>query len=207
MPTTIYPKVPNPVPDPDNPPGLSDVKTFRLSSITQIQRELEQDLSKYNKTKRRYSSAFDTITYINAGATTLAGVSTGTSMGLLATGVGTPVALPLGVLSLGLGGLSFALSAANKKIKTKVQKHTAMVQLATAKLSSFKLIISKALTDSNITDEEFNRLQADYDDYKRQKVDLQKKMRTTFSQQQDTEAIKKECLKQVNETLNSLLKS
>ena len=208
MPITkqIYPSVQsdNPV---EKPPDPDLIKTFRLSCITQIQRDLEQDLSKYNRTKRRYSSAFNTFTYLNAGATTAASISSATSIGLFATGFATPVALPLSVVSLGLGLSSFALSCANKKVKAKLQKHTAIVQLATAKLSSFRLIISKALEDSNITDEEFNRLQADYDDYKRQKFDLQKKSRANFSQSHKAEEIKKECLKQVNETLNSLLKN
>ena len=189
------------------PANVPDVKMFRLTCITQMQHELEQDLAKYSKTKRRYSSAFNTLAYINAGSTTVAGVSAATGVGLLATGVGTPLALPFGVVSLCLELCSLVFSCANKKIKTKLQKHTAIAQLVTAKLSSFRLIISKALTDSNITDDEFNRLQADYDDYKRQKWDQQKRSITAFSQPQDVKAINKECLEKVNSTLKSILKT
>jgi hypothetical protein len=212
MSIVTYPKLPKDEPKEVQPSqqvqaGVADVNTFRLTNITQIQRELEQDLAKYSKTKRTYSSIYNAISYTNTGASTVVTLATGTSVGLATTGVGAPIALTLGFVSLALGACSLALSAANKKIMPKLQKHTAIVQLITAKLSSFRLITSKALEDSNITDEEFNRLQADYADYKRQKFDLKKKMGATFSQPtQDLEAIKKECLKQVNETLNSVLK-
>ncbi len=178
------------------------VKTFRLNAITQMQRDLEGELEKYSRTKRKYSSVFNAISYVNAGTGIVSGGLSATAVGLLATGVGAPVAVPLGGVSIFLGLCTIASSAFNKKIKTKVQKHTAIVQLITAKLSSFRLIISKALQDSNITDEEFNRLQADYDDYKRQKFDLQKKQMSP----PDTEALKKQCLEEVNKTLDSVLK-
>ena len=191
---------------PENPPGES-AQIFRLSNITQIQRELEQDLTKYSRTKRRYSSIFNGLTYTNSAATTATAITTGTGACLLATGVGIPAAGVLGFVSLGLGACSLSLGVATKKVMPKLQKHTAIEQLVTAKLSSFRLIISKALQDSTLTDEEFNRLQADYGDYKRQKFDLQKKMKASFSQQQDVDVLKKECLKQVNEKLNSILKT
>eukprot|EP00745_Piridium_sociabile_P044676 TRINITY_DN9468_c0_g2_i7.p1 TRINITY_DN9468_c0_g2~~TRINITY_DN9468_c0_g2_i7.p1 ORF type:complete len:159 (+),score=10.14 TRINITY_DN9468_c0_g2_i7:33-479(+) len=146
------------------------------------------------------------ITYANTGASTVAALTTGTGAVLITTGVGSPIGIALCFATLGPVACSIALSTANKQIKTKLQKHTAIVQLITAKLSSFRLIISKALADSVVTDEEFNRLQADYDDYKRQKFEQQKKTRATFSQPPDEEAIKKEYLKQVNATLNSALK-
>ena len=180
------------------PRSYLDVETFRLSIIADIQGELEQDLTKYSKTKRIYKTAFNALTYISSATTTAAALATGIGAGLLATGIGTPVALVLGFTSLGFGSCSFALGAANKKIMPKLQKHTAIVQLINAKLSSFRLTISKALADSTITDEEFHRLQADYDDYRKQKFELQKKSIAAFSQPLE----QKEFL--VNETLKNI---
>jgi len=75
----------------------------------------------------------------------------------------------------------------------KLEKHDAVVALTLAKLSSFRLIISKALTDSTISEEEFKRLQDDYDDYKRQKFDLQNKEHK--AKPVDIDSIKKEYIK------------
>lgn len=203
MPINKYPNLPKE--EIEEKSDNFEIKTFRLNTITEIQRELEKDLTNYNRTKRRYSSIFNTATYLNTGFGSLSALTAGSSVGLLATGVGVPVALPLGCISLTLALFSMTTSAFNKKIKVKLQKHTAMVQLIMAKLSSFRLIISKALQDSQITDEEFSRLQADYNDYKMQKFELQKKSRMNFTQPQDIEAIKKECEKKINDTLKSVL--
>ena len=199
--TNIYPTVPT------APYLPEDTKTFRLTNITEMQRALEADLSRYMKAKRRYSCVFNTISHVNSGVSTASALGAGTSVGLLASGIGAGVSVVLGGVSAALGVTSLGLTSANKKVMLKLQKHTAIVQLVTAKLSSFKLIISKALDDSDITDEEFKRLQADYDDYKRQKFDLQKKSLSLVSKGVDTEAIKQECLKQVNATLNYRLKT
>ena len=184
---------------------IPEVQTFRLSTITQMQKDLEQELGNYSRTKRKYSSAFNTISHVNTGTAVLSGVLSGTSVGLLATGVGSIAAIPLGGVSAFLGICTLAAGVLNKKVDKKLQKHTAIVQLITAKLSSFRLIISKALQDSTINDEEFNRLQADYDDYKRQKFELQKKWKP-LPQVVDTEVLKKQCLKEISEKLDSVLK-
>ena len=194
---SVYSNVKNketitPGPDPD-----PSIKTFRLNAIAQIQKDLEQDLSKYNKTRRRYSSIFNTLSYINTGAGLASGSLSAVSVSLLTTGVGLPAAVPLGGVSVAFCTLALASSVLNKKIKSKLLKHTSIVQLATAKLSSFRLILSKAFDDSNITDEEFCRLQADFDDYKHQKFNLQKKLLDPV----DTEKIKKQCLEEVNKTV------
>ena len=199
MSVKIYPKVES---EP-NQSATPSVETFRLTTITQYQKRLEDDLGRYTRTKRKYSYAFNSVSHISTGAALLGGGVSACSVGFLATGVGTPAALPLGGVSVFLGLCTFATNAINKRIKGKLQKHTAIVQLITAKLSSFNLIISKALQDSSITDEEFMRLQAEFNDYKQQKYDLQKKLRLPLH---DTETLKNQCLEEVSKTLNSVLK-
>lgn len=189
--------------DPQTPADTS-VKAFRLANILQIQKDLEQELGNYSRTKRKYSSLFNAISHVNTGTAVLSGVLTGTSVGLFATAAGSVAAIPIGGVSAVFGICSLAAGIANKKVDKKLQKHTAMVQLITAKLSSFRLLISKALQDSSISDEEFNRLQTDYDDYKRQKFELQKKWKPL--PEVDTEVLKKQCLEEVNKKLDSVLK-
>ena len=179
------------------------VKTFRLTTIRQMQTEIEQDLAKYSRTKRKYSSLFNAVYYANAGTVFVSSCSSTCAVGLLASGIGFPAAVPLGVVSACFGLFSFASSTVNKKLKTKLQKHTAIVQLITNTLSSFYLITSKALSDSFISDNEFKHLHAEFNAYKQQKFELQKKSQLPLL---DTEAVKKQCLTELNKTLDLVLK-
>ena len=191
-------------PDLNDPSMPTPVNTFRLTNITQMQKDLEHDLATYSRTKRKYSSLFNAVNYMSTGTAVLGSVLSGTSVGLFATGVGSVAAIPLAGVSAFFGICSISAGLSIKKVDRKLQKHTAMVQLITAKLSSFRLLISKALQDSTISDDEFNNLQTDYDDYKRQKFELQKKWKPV--PQVDTEVLKKQCLEEVSKKLDSVLK-
>jgi len=204
MSVKVYPNIDNVEFTENVKQGDPSVKAFRLNTITHMQQSLEHELSSYSRTKGRYSFTCKALHYFSTGTAVVSGGLSGCSAGLLASGIGAPAAVATGGVSAFLGVCTLASGAINKKTQKKLQKHTAIVQLIMAKLSSFRLIISKALQDSNITDEEFMRLQADYDDYKRQKFDLQKKLRSIPPT--DTETLRKQCLEEVSKTLDSVLK-
>ena len=191
MSTKSYPKVPSAPPPNENENIQQDGHMFRLSNITQMQLDMEQELEKYTKCRRKYRLAFSVLSYATTGITTITTALAATGLGLISTGIGAPAGVTLGAISVATGTSSFVTAVASKKLAHKLKKHDAIVTLVLAKLSSFRLIISKALSDNVISGEEYSRLQADYDDYKRQKFDLQNKARKTV----DIEAIKKEYLK------------
>ena len=69
------------------------------------------------------------------------------------------VGILIGIMSFAIGLKIFVISARIKKyksrIKKKKKKHDKIVLLAKSKLNSIKALISKTLTDSNISHDEF----------------------------------------------------
>jgi len=170
----IYPAI-----EPTAPPFEPKAETFRLQEIRKVRTEIEADIQKYLKCKRRYSSLFDALNYTLTGLNFINAAEASVSVGLLATGIGIPISIALaataGVSSL----VSILLGVVNKKVCKKLDKHEAISSLGFAKLTSLNLIISKALEDSQISDQEFVLVQRDFEEYKKQKHDIQVKTRET----------------------------
>ena len=81
--------------------------------------------------------------------------------------------IPIGITSSAIGLKLFAITAGIKKyksiIKKKKNKHDKIVLLAKCKVNSIEVLISKALTNSNISHEEFlliNNMLEEHDDMK-----------------------------------------
>ena len=167
---------------------------FRLAHIRDIQRQLETELEKYARVRRKYASIYSGLSNVNTGATTGAVVAGSVGAGLLGTGLGIPASLILSIVAVGFGGASVVTSVVMKKIVKKLEKHEAISTLASSKLSSLKLTISKALEDLKISGEEFKRVQIDFDDYKTKKSSIQTKSRAEYSKPIDIDDLKKEFL-------------
>ena len=81
--------------------------------------------------------------------------------------------IPIGITSSAIGLKLFAITAGIKKyksiIKKKKNKHDKIVLLTKCKVNSIEVLISKALTNSNISHEEFlliNNMLEEHDDMK-----------------------------------------
>jgi hypothetical protein len=186
----LYPQIPepedkgggsNPPVSGLEPPGekesASRADLFRLTNISEALTFLEGEQAKYSRCKRRYTTVSNSIHNANMA---VAAVSAGCAVGgvaLFATGVGSVIGIAIEGVSIATCLASFGLGGIEKILHRKVQKHGALYTLASAKLSSSKLIISKALEDNKIDDFEFRRVQDDLDNYKRQKSEIQNKMR------------------------------
>jgi hypothetical protein len=150
---------------------------FRLTHITELQKYLEREVENYMRCRRRYATAFCALNHGNTVASTLGTIGGGTSVGLLCSGIGAPVGIVLGGVSLGCTLTSFVLNAFSKRVVKKLKKHESISMLAYSKLSSIKLMISRALEDSKISNEEFKQIQLEVDNYKQTKLEIQKKIR------------------------------
>ena len=194
--------------------SAAESQQFRLAHISNVQKHLEDELEKYSRTRRKYSTTYNSLSNASSGSTILAAAAGVTGTILLATGVGTPVSLILGGVAAAVGGLSFITSAIMKKIVKKLEKHKSISTLASSKLSSLKLSISKALEDSKVSEEEFKHIQTDLDDYKSKKASIQTKTRAEYNKPIDIEDLKKQFLKkgiqmgrEEKEKIESLVKS
>ena len=124
--------------------------------------------------------------------------------------VGIPAAIPLG----GLGGF-FALASsgliiAGKKLDSKIKKHQEIVTLAIAKRDTVYRLHSKALSDNNISDTEFQLIMAEFQQYNVLKEAVRSKL-TRKPSQPDIEKIKKRCSKRdggrISKKINTLAAS
>ena len=176
---------------------------FRLAQMEGGLKFLEEEVANYTKCKKKYNFCYNTLFFMNTSSAIVAAGCSVSGIALLASGPGAIVSLPL--MGIGLAGELFAagLSVANKKILLKLKKHEAITALASAKLNSAKLIVSQAIDDRKISDEEFSRFLRDLDDFKIQKQIIQnatKEKQTT----EDVEKLKQHFSNEMKESHNAM---
>ena len=85
---------------------------------------------------------------------------------MLATGVGSPIALGLGISGAATGAISLLGNIAVKKTMIKAEKHLKIKVAASAKLDTIASHISKAMMDNYISDDEFKLIMEELNKYK-----------------------------------------
>jgi hypothetical protein len=157
-------------------PQLDDsrVENFRLSQLWSIRADLHNQLEKYNKCKNRYKSVYKALNYVQYLFETVGTLGASSSIATLMTGVGAPVSIALGSVSAGVGALGLINHVILKKLIKKINKHGNISMLIDSKYHSMMLLINKALNDNTISQEEFERILNDYQDFKDKKSQLQK---------------------------------
>ena len=65
-----------------------------------------------------------------------------------------------------------------KKMSLKIEKHEKIAMLAVSTLNTISSVISKALTDDSISDEEYSLILLEFETFKRMKEDLRIKSKT-----------------------------
>ena len=101
---------------------------------------------------------------------------------VLATGVGAPIGLALGISGAVTGAISLIGNILSKKTTTKAEKHLKIKTLASAKLDTIGSHISKALMDDYVSYEEFKLIMEELNKYKAMKEEIRsntkKKLKT-----------------------------
>ena len=147
----IYPVLEAPPPT----PLIGSGHMYRLRSCQKILENMENDAKHYSSTLKKYTRSRNIFSH-------LCGVSTGASVVLSASGLGTgmtvvgiPVAVALGSLGglCGMFGLIFGL--VSKNMSKKVGKHVDNVARAKATIGAINAVVSKAMRDGVISDAEY----------------------------------------------------
>ena len=87
---------------------------FRLKKISEIREFLENEVHTRDKLRDRYKAAWN-VFYLIGQVSGITPLSTGAgAVGTLATGIGAPVSIPLGGVSIGAGLISSAATFLNK---------------------------------------------------------------------------------------------
>ena len=113
----------------------------------------------FKKKYKKYNKILNRLMWLNA---CLSGISVATgisSVATFATFVGLPVSIPLGAASLTGAIASGIISALTKMYQKKLKKVTKLIDIITPALVVFERVVSSALKNGIIDEEEFNTLQ------------------------------------------------
>ena len=183
----IYPELPTIREQPTAPNVVnhsSDDRghSYRLKIIREVQNFLEEEIKNREAFSKKYFRIAKVVNMIDNALITITIGAEGTGAILLATGVGAPFALALGISGVVTGAVSLIGNIFSKKATTKAEKHLKIKTLAIAKLDTITTNISKALTDDFISNEEFNLTMEEMNKYKALKEDIRnntkKKLKT-----------------------------
>ena len=156
--------------------------SYRLKIIREIQAFLEEEIKNRETLSKKYLRGAKIVNTIDNALITITIGAEGTGAVLLATGVGSPFALALGISGVVTGAVSLIGNIFSKKATTKAEKHLKIKTLAVAKLDTIATHISKAMMDNFISDEEFKLIMEEMDKYKALKEDIRnntkKKLKT-----------------------------
>lgn len=166
---------------------------FRITHIAEVKKDLEKDLESYSRTRRKYAAAFKHTNNIDSFGNVISVAGGAVSLGLLGTGIGLPISLAVGSVSLAIGGVTTIASFLSKRFVKKLEKHDKISELAGSKLSSINHIVSKAMDDGKISDSEYKLVLDDFEEYKKEKRSIQENARQAISSTspQEMEEIKK----------------
>ena len=136
-------------------PLIGSGHEYRLRSCQKILENIEADAKHYSSTLKKYTRSRNIFSH-------LCGVTTGASVVLSASGVGTgvtvvgiPIAIALGALGGFCAMLGLGFGLASKNMSKKVGKHVDNVARAKATIGAINAAVSKAMRDGVISDKEY----------------------------------------------------
>ena len=148
----LYPNLPSA--PPENPQVA-----YHLSLIQAKRQWLMAKEQMFKKKYEKCNKISNQLTWLNACSSSLS-IATGiSSVAAFATFVGLPVSISLGATSLTgviAGGI---ISAITKKYQQKLKKVTQLIDIVTRATFVFERVVSGALKDGIVDEEEFNMLQ------------------------------------------------
>ena len=147
----MYPVLEAPPPT----PLIGGGHEYRLRSCPKILEDIDADAKHYSSTLKKYTRSRNIFSH-------LCGVTTGASVVLSASGVGTgvtvvgiPIAIALGALGGFCAMLGLGFGLASKNMSKKVGKHVDNVARAKATIGAINAAVSKAMRDGVISDKEY----------------------------------------------------
>ena len=141
---------------PEAPPQIP----YYLNVVQAKRRGLMNKEVMFKKKYKKYNRILNRLMWLNAcssGVSVATGIS---SVATFATFIGLPVSIPLGAASQTGVIASGIISALTKKYQQKLKKVTKLTDIVTPALVVFEKVVSVALKNGVIDEEEFNMLQA-----------------------------------------------
>ena len=149
----IYPSLPS------APPDAPLQVAYHLNIVQAKQRWLKNKEQMFKQKYEKYTKILNRLTWLNACSSRIS-IATGiSSVATFATFVEIPVSATLGAASMTGAIASEIISTLAKKYQKKLKKVTKLTDIVTPALVVFERVISGALKNGIIDEEEFNTLQ------------------------------------------------
>ena len=149
----LYPNLP-PLAPPENPQVA-----YHLSIIQAKMQGLKNKEQMFKQKYEKYNKILNRIMWLNACSSGISIVTRISSVATFATFVGLPVSMALGAASMTGAIASGIISTLAKKYQKKLKKVTCLIDIVTPALVVFDRVISGALKNGVIDEEEFNTIQ------------------------------------------------
>ena len=144
------------------PPDVPPQVAYHLNVVQVNKQGLKAKEQTFKKKYEKYTKILNRLTWLNACSSRIS-IATGiSSVATLVTFIGIPVSAALGAASMTgatASGISLVLT---EKYQQKLKKVTCLTVIITPELVVFERVVSGALKDSIIDEEEFNMLQTLY---------------------------------------------
>ena len=126
---------------------------FRLRKIEEIRNYLIEEINQNESMRKKYKNVCRVLNYMDHSLFVISTFNGCVSISAFASLVG----IPIGITNFSIGLEICAITAGIKKyksiIKKKKKNHDKIVSIAKYKLSRIEVLISKALIDSNISND------------------------------------------------------
>ena len=180
--TQMYPILPS-------APPLDGGQSYRLQKINEIQRVLEDEREKRHNLSKKYHKAVKVVGNIDSALVTISMGLSVAGVGILSTVIAVPAVIVMETTALGAGFLGIIGSQFNKMLMRKAEKHEKIKVIAETKLDTINGLISKALTDNKISDEEYTLILSEVIKYRKMKEDVRSKTRKSIDEEMRTSLI------------------
>ena len=183
----IHPRLPTAPPIEDQGQGHD----YLLKKINEIQALLEKEVATREASSKKYFRAAKIVDNVD---TVLMAITLGAGAGgkaLLSTVVASPVAIPLEGMAFFTGLLSIIGKYSVKKSTSKAEKHEKIKTIASTKLDTISSHISKALSNNEVTDEEFRLILEEWEKYKVMKEEVRVKTKKKIATELEETLIEK----------------
>ena len=181
----LYPRLPTAPPIDDQGQG------YRLQKIKEIQAFLEKEVTNRDALSKKYFRMARIVDNVDTDliAKTLGGGAG--CVALLTTIVAALIVVAIEGVSLFTGLLSIKGKYDVKKTTSKAEKHEKIKMIASTKLNTIALHISKALSDNKVTDEEFQMILEELEKYKVMKEEVRSKTRKKMATETEESLIER----------------
>ena len=193
----IYPTLPTIRESPTAPDielhdmGNDQGHSYRLKVITDVQKFLETEINNRDAFSKKYFRVARIVSNIDSVLIGITICAEGAGAVLLATGVGSPIALSLGIGGVATGAISLLGNITVKKTTIKAEKHLKIKTLANAKLDTIASHISKAMMDNYVSDEEFKLIMEELNKYKALKEEIRSNTKKKLKTEEEESLIEK----------------